>query len=238
MKSLLFLCILILLLHFFLKDFSLIAQERDSLSSDKNYITLHATCQDLHEIVAFIRDQTGKHIVVDPDLSIGVTISIENLFWLEALHQVATEANCKVTPVSDIIWKVDQPRPLLEPLEEEEEEEEVPEPLSFKDISCEIPSILKELATSLWHLKIPKKTKAFSLSFIQKNKDKREFVKLLEKMLSSEGELRYDKTKDTVFITDKAIVLHCIETEILFLQRSAEDQAISPVISLEAQETD
>ena len=73
------------------------------------YITLDVRDKDLHEIVAYIREQTGANIVVDPDISTKVTVTLTDVPWLEALHVIAEQAKCEVTKVSDIIWKVSQP---------------------------------------------------------------------------------------------------------------------------------
>jgi type IV pilus assembly protein PilQ len=73
------------------------------------YITLDVRDKDIHEIVAYIREQTGSNIVVDPDISTKVTVTLADVPWLEALNVIAEQAKCEVTKVSDIIWKVSQP---------------------------------------------------------------------------------------------------------------------------------
>lgn len=73
------------------------------------YITLDVRDKDIHEIVAYIREQTGANIVVDPDISTKVTVTLTDVPWLEALQVIAEQAKCEVTKVSDIIWKVSQP---------------------------------------------------------------------------------------------------------------------------------
>ncbi|MEK7482698.1 MAG: hypothetical protein AABZ60_00045, partial [Planctomycetota bacterium] len=64
------------------------------------YITLDVRDKDLHEIVAYIREQTGANIVVDPDISTKVTVTLTDVPWLEALHVIAEQAKCEVTKVS------------------------------------------------------------------------------------------------------------------------------------------
>lgn len=86
-----------------------LAQDANQNIGTSVYITLDVRDKDLHEIVAYIREQTGANIVVDPDISTKVTVTLTDVPWLEALHVIAEQAKCEVTKVSDIIWKVSQP---------------------------------------------------------------------------------------------------------------------------------
>lgn len=78
-------------------------------AQNKDIITLNGQNQTVQEVVASISEQSGQNILVDPDILIRVSITIENIPWFEALELLAEQAKCKVVRFSENIWRVTQP---------------------------------------------------------------------------------------------------------------------------------
>jgi type II secretory pathway component HofQ len=80
----------------------LTAQEKPN----KSNITLEVRDKSISEVIDFIRKQSRANIILDPQISTKITVTLTDIPWLDALHLIAEQAQCEVVPLSNILWKV------------------------------------------------------------------------------------------------------------------------------------
>lgn len=72
-------------------------------------VTIDVRDKDLSEVLSQIGEQVGVNIVVDPQVSESVTLSLDAIGWHDALEIIARQTNCVMIEQSDRLIRFTQP---------------------------------------------------------------------------------------------------------------------------------
>ncbi len=72
-------------------------------------VTIDVRDKDLAEVLSQIGEQVGVNIVVDPQVSESVTLSLDAIGWHDALEIIARQTNCVMIEQSDRLIRFTQP---------------------------------------------------------------------------------------------------------------------------------